>query len=118
MILCGKKDSMVRVNFLTNEGKPERDMKYARSVRYPETGPELPFSLTKLNKVWYGKHSSGFGYIRILSFSGRMEIADEFDQALEALRNTSGLIIDIRDNPGGYGTCQNRIIGRFLTFKC
>ena len=30
----------------------------------------------------------GLGYIRITSFKGRMEIADEFDQALEALKNT------------------------------
>jgi carboxyl-terminal processing protease len=115
MILCGKKESLVSLDFLTTDGEHKRGMKYARTVRYPETEPELPFGLTKLSKIWYGTHSSGFGYIRIISFEGRMEIADEFDQALAALRNTRGLIIDIRDNPGGYGTSQKRIIGRFLT---
>ncbi len=117
MILCGKKNSIVIPDFLSSDGKPVKGIKLTRTVRYPESGPELPFSLTKLEKIWYGSHSSGCGYIRILSFNGRMEIADEFDKALETLRNTKGLIIDIRDNPGGYGTCQERIIGRFLTSK-
>ena len=46
-----------------------------------------------------------------------MEIADEFDQALERLKNTHGLIIDVRENPGGFGTAQARIIGRFITSR-
>ena len=39
------------------------------------------------------------------------------DQALEELKNTPGLIIDVRENPGGFGTAQKRIIGRFITSK-
>ena len=43
---------------------------------------------------------------------GREEIADEFDRALEKLKDTPGLIIDVRDNDGGSGVPQPRIIGR------
>ena len=64
--------------------------------------------------VWHGRHPSGYGYIRIVSFGGRMEIADEFDVALEALKDTPGLVIDIRDSPGGFGHAQPRIVGRFI----
>jgi len=117
MILCGKRDSLVKPDFLSTEGKLIRGIELARSVRYPETEPKLPFGLTKFKTIWYGTHSSGYGYICILTFKGQMEIADEFDKALESLRNTKGLIIDIRDNPGGSGICQRRIIGRFLTEK-
>ena len=75
---------------------------------------ELHFPLNKTKFLWYGLHPSGYGYIRILSFAGREEIADEFDLALERLKNTPGLIIDVRENPGGFGTAQRRIMGRFI----
>ncbi|MHC4740461.1 MAG: S41 family peptidase [Planctomycetota bacterium] len=117
MILCGKRDSWIELDFLTTEQRPARGFKMARSVRYPETEPEPPLNLKKLKAIRYGRHSSGVGYIRIVTFKGRMEIADEFDRALDSLRNTKSLIIDIRDNTGGYGTCQKRIIGRFLSEK-
>ena len=34
---------------------------------------------------------------------------------METLRDTPGLIIDIRDNDGGSGVSQHRIIGRLIT---
>jgi C-terminal processing protease CtpA/Prc len=49
------------------------------------------------------------------SFAGREEIADEFDKGLEDLRATPALILDIRDNEGGFGNAQPRIVGRFIT---
>jgi carboxyl-terminal processing protease len=70
------------------------------------------FELTRQHFVHFGRHPSGLGYIWIESFNGHQEIAAEFDRALEALRNAPGLILDIRDNPGGFG--QPQIVGRFL----
>jgi C-terminal processing protease CtpA/Prc len=52
------------------------------------------------------------GYIRITSFDSHEEVAPEFNQALEALRTAPGLILDIRDNPGGFS--QPHIVGRLL----
>ena len=65
-----------------------------------------------------GVHPSGYGYIRIISFNGRDRITVEFDKALEALKDTPALILDIRDNLGGFGTGQNHIVGRFITKTC
>ncbi len=70
------------------------------------------FDLKEQRFVQFGGHPSGLGYIRMTSFDGQEEVAQEFDQALEALRTAPGLILDIRDNPGGYG--QARIVGRLL----
>jgi len=85
-------------------------------VQWRDQQPVEPdFPVTKKKFIWYGIHPSGYGYIRILSFNGRMEIADEFDIALERLKNTPGLVIDIRENTGGFGTAQPRIVGRFLS---
>ena len=85
--------------------------------REPGPGPRPPahalaFPLTRQRFVHFGRHPSGLGYIRIESFNGRDEIADEFDRALEELRDTPGLILDIRDNEGGFG--QSRMVGRLL----
>ena len=71
-------------------------------------------TLTRQRFVHYGRHSSGLGYIQIESFDGREEIADEFDWAIEQLRTAPGLLLDIRNNPGGFGTAHPRIVGRFI----
>jgi len=68
--------------------------------------------LTRQRFVHFGRHPSGLGYIRIESFNDHDRVADEFDRALAALRDTPGLLLDIRDNPGGFG--QPRIVGRLL----
>jgi carboxyl-terminal processing protease len=93
----------------------------ARTVtlpRGPANAPRPParavaFELTRQRFVHFGRHPSGFGYIRIESFNGREEIVAEFDRALEAMRQTPALLLDIRDNPGGFG--QPRIVGRLLS---
>ena len=74
----------------------------------------MPFELTRQSFVHFGRHPSGVGYIQIASFNGREEIADEFDEAMATLEDARGLIVDIRDNTGGYSTAHARIIGRFL----
>jgi carboxyl-terminal processing protease len=68
--------------------------------------------VTAQRYVDFGREPSGLGYIRIRSFSGHGDLTDEFDRALEALRDTRGLILDIRDNPGGFG--QPHMVGRLL----
>ena len=78
---------------------------------------EIKFPVEKGKFVWSGTHPTGYGYIRIVSFEGREEIADEFDRALEKLKDSPGLIIDVRDNTGGSGASQSRIIGRLITAK-
>lgn len=56
-----------------------------------------------------------FGYIRINNSLGDTGLIWQFDLALAALRNTRGLILDLRDTPsGGNTTVARGIMGRFI----
>ena len=114
-LLHGKKDSTVSVTVLRPGQRSPITLRLKRTRGLKERAGEPNFSVEKGKFVWFGIHPSGYGYIRILTFRGRMEIADEFDRALEKLKDSPAIMIDIRDNLGGFGTSQPRIIGRFLT---
>jgi len=111
-LLAGERDTQVTVKLRLPDG-------HAQTFALRRTGgvsdpPRQPcgFDLKQGRFVQFGRHPSGLGYIRITSFDAHKEIAPEFDQALEALRTAPGLILDIRDNPGGYS--QDHIVGRLL----
>ncbi|GAF81396.1 unnamed protein product, partial [marine sediment metagenome] len=103
-ILDGEKGSTVSVRFLAPGRKSPGIVRLRRVSSRKQEVIQPDFHVNKAKFIWYGTHPSGLGYIRILSFKGRMEIADEFDRALGILKDTPGLIIDIRENPGGFGT--------------
>jgi C-terminal processing protease CtpA/Prc len=113
-LLDGEEGSKMTLKFLPQDGKSPKTAVLTRVQSKNQQPNEPNFQVNKGKFICYGTHPSGLGYIRILSFEGRMEIADEFDSALEKLKDTSGLIIDIRENSGGFGTAQARIIGRFV----
>jgi C-terminal processing protease CtpA/Prc len=112
-LLAGEKGSTAIVQLRAPDGRTETltapRIPGSRTLPPPKT---FAFELTRQRFVHFGRHPSGLGYISIESFSGRQEIADEFDHALAELRDTPGLILDIRDNQGGFG--QPRIVGRLL----
>lgn len=56
-----------------------------------------------------------FGYIRINNSLGENETMGAFDTALADLKETRGLILDLRDTPsGGNTTVARAIMGRFI----
>lgn len=56
-----------------------------------------------------------YGYVRLHNSLGDIGLIAAFDSALSALRSSRGLIIDLRDTPGGGNTTVARaIIGRFI----
>ena len=56
------------------------------------------------------------GYIRINNSLGNTELIRQFDAALAALRNTKGLILDLRDTPsGGNTTVARGLMSRFIS---
>lgn len=56
------------------------------------------------------------GYIRFNNSLGNIETVGAFNTALEALRRTDGLILDLRDTPGGGGTdIAEPILGRLIS---
>lgn len=57
----------------------------------------------------------GVGYIRFNDSLGDNGAIKAFDRALESLRATHGLVIDLRDTPsGGNSTVARGILGRFV----
>ena len=113
-LLCGPQESRLTVSFLPPGKEIPVKVELVRDQPIMEPCLEVGFPLKKGEFVWSGRHPCGYGYIRILSFMGREKVADEFDAALETLKDTDALILDIRDNTGGFGTGQHHIIGRFL----
>lgn len=114
-LLEGEVGAKVRIKFLAPSDDEPREAQLSR-----ERGPRIisfppSFPVTEGQFTIYGKHPSGYGYIRILNFKGRDELADEFLQALKRLKKTPGLVIDIRDNTGGWGTSHRKIIGPLIT---
>lgn len=57
------------------------------------------------------------GYIRIPFWHVKAFSVDEFDAALERLKNTRGMILDLRGNWGGSGFNALKAAGRFLRKK-
>ncbi|MFZ0063679.1 MAG: S41 family peptidase [Pyrinomonadaceae bacterium] len=63
----------------------------------------------------YREIENNLGYIRINNSLGDAELVKQFDLALTALRNSRGLILDLRDTPsGGNTTVARGIMGRFI----
>jgi carboxyl-terminal processing protease len=111
-LLAGKASEPVSVKLRSPQGQTET-LTFKRGGRQiPAPSPRVSIMLTKQQFVDFGRYPSGLGYIHIHSFGGREEITGEFDRALDSLRDTSGLILDIRDNQGGYN--HDDIVGRFL----
>jgi C-terminal processing protease CtpA/Prc/Flp pilus assembly protein TadD len=117
-LLAGDKNTTVSIKVRSAGGGTEsftlkRDS--TATAQPPKLESPVGLTINSQRFVHFGRHPSGIGYIRIASFNGREEIADEFDRALEALKDTPALILDIRNNQGGFGTAQPRIVGRFMT---
>jgi C-terminal processing protease CtpA/Prc len=66
------------------------------------------------NRMEYGILPDGIGYIRISAFD-RGPWISEFANVLAFLRDTKGLILDVRDNGGGSTNMSDIIVSRFLT---
>lgn len=63
----------------------------------------------------YRRIEKDVGYIRVNNSLGDPDLIRQFDLALAALRNTRGLILDLRDTPsGGNTTVARGIMGRFI----
>ena len=63
----------------------------------------------------YRRLEKDVGYIRVNNSLGDTDLIKQFDLALAALRNTRGLILDLRDTPsGGNSTVARGIMGRFI----
>jgi carboxyl-terminal processing protease len=67
--------------------------------------------------VEWKRLGSDIGLIAISTFAPNRGVVHAFDRALEALRNTRGLIVDVRSNAGGDTIVARPIIGRLITAR-
>jgi carboxyl-terminal processing protease len=67
--------------------------------------------------VEWKRVGSDIGLIAISTFVPNRDVVLAFDRALEALRNTRGLIVDVRSNAGGDTAIARPIIGRLITAR-
>jgi hypothetical protein len=63
--------------------------------------------------VEYGTIGGDVGYVRIASFDPDA-VADDFGEVMDALRSTSGLILDVRNNNGGDADNVAAVVSRFI----
>ncbi len=75
--------------------------------------------VTKLNEaVWYGMLDNNIGYIYIDNFSETKETYESnFNEIIEKMQNTGGLVVDIRAGKGGYDPEAMFVAGYFATEK-
>ena len=88
------------------------------NVVFLRGGEELSFSLTRakisVNRVESTMLEDGIGYIYLYDFAG--DCAVKFETALNDLvdRGAKGIIIDLRDNPGGWTADAESIADLFM----
>lgn len=111
-LLAGRLSETVSVKLRSPQGQVEIQTlkRGGRPIPRPALQPSI--ALTRQRFVSFGRYPTGLGYIQIRSFEGREELTNEFDHALESLRDSVGLILDIRENRGGLN--HDDIVGRFL----
>lgn len=82
-------------------------------LRLDLDAPEPPISAEPVSA---NQLDGNIGYIRFNNSLGNGETVAAFNAALETLRKTDGLIIDLRNTPGGGNTdVAEPILGRFVT---
>lgn len=85
-LLSGEPETTVNIGLIDENGK-NFEVNLTRKI------------VSQESKVTAEKLESGIGYISVSSF--RAPVSDKFRDALLKLKNTSGLIIDLRYNGGG-----------------
>ena len=103
-LLAGRRNQPRVIAFVRNQRSMTVELPVGEQ-QYPRDG-RLAFRTLQDNR----------GYIRIHDSLGDSDLIGDFDQALAALRQTSGLILDLRDTPGGGNTTVARaMLGRFVS---
>ena len=93
-----------------------------RSIEVLNNGARKLFSIdnqpaasTAKPLLEYRRIEKDVGYVKINNSLGDTDLIKQFDLALATLRNTRGLILDLRDTPsGGNTTVARGIMGRFI----
>jgi carboxyl-terminal processing protease len=99
-LLAGPRDRPVTVEFRTQEGRVFE--KHLRRGGYSDAA-SLPV-------VTYRKLAGNLAYVAINTFNSE-DAQKEFEKLLPEIRNSYGLILDVRQNDGGSGAIAYNLIG-------
>lgn len=101
--LAGRQNAPVRLDLRTADGRP-----LAAELRPGEAArPDAPLTAEA--------RADGTGWIRIHNSLGDTRLIAAFDSALDALRGTRALVLDLRDTPsGGNTTVARALMGRLI----
>lgn len=102
----------INVAVAGHAGQPRRMQ--VRGADGPVRDVDLPLKRRSGADIESRALDGGLGYIRIGSFANT-DAVDAFDAALASLRETRGLMIDVRGNGGGDTAVARPIMGRFIT---
>jgi C-terminal processing protease CtpA/Prc len=107
--LSGPVGSHAAIELTTGEG---------RIVRYDMERQESPGELVHFGylppehvDIRHYRLENGVGYIRLNLFLDPVQMMPEIERAVTEFSNTPGIVLDIRDNPGGLGIMAMGIAG-------
>lgn len=90
-------------------------LRHGKTDRHVELPARDQFSTAAATPVTVSRLESGVAHIRFNDSLGDRATVSAFDQALLALRDAPGLLIDLRNTPSGGNTSVARgILGRFV----
>lgn len=99
------------------EGEPDTKviLTFARGDGTPFTASLTRKRATSLPRVTHRVLPSGFGYIRLTSWEQSLQ--GRMIGAIEALKGTPGLVIDLRGNPGGSALMVRNVAAQLFKGK-
>lgn len=108
ILLAGRRNEQRNIEVISNGGRRVLSIDNQTAGGSVETTPARPL-------LEYRRIEKDVGYIRVNNSLGDTDLIKQFDLALAALRNTRGLVLDLRDTPsGGNTTVARGIMGRFI----
>jgi len=109
----GRPNTSVSIHYLDDDSKVKKTVIVRQSRG---TGTVVSNAMPPVFIEFEAKRLKGnIGYIWFNHFAAPVD--KDFLHALETLRDTHGLIIDVRSNPGGYFQVMDTIIEQLITVK-
>jgi carboxyl-terminal processing protease len=111
--LNGPVGSHVVVRFINGEGKSVK----CDIVRKTPPGELVSFWNLPPERVRmeHRRLEGGLGYIRLNLFLDPLKVMPEVEKAIEEFRDAPGIVLDLRNNPGGLGMMAMGIAGWFVS---
>ncbi|MFP4323934.1 MAG: S41 family peptidase [Anaerolineales bacterium] len=108
----GEPGTAFDISYRLPDGQTNQTTLFTDSVRYVEDEPDLP---RPRGVVYHDVLPSGIGHIGVRSFTSA-RVDDLWDDAMQTMlaEDVPGIIIDLRQNGGGFSGLTNYILGDFI----